>query len=618
MTHGLDDKERVRQATDLVDLVGSYLQLRRQGSNYVATCPWHDDQRPSLQINPARQTWKCWVCDIGGDVFSFVMKRENIDFREALQMLAERSGVVLTSRPAPKTEAGNPNDKPTLYRAIDWAARQYHHCLLNDPSAEPARRYIAARGITEQAIERFGIGFAPDSWDWLQQTSRDTGFSRDVLMACGLLVSNDRGGAYERFRGRLMFPIHDTQGRVIAFGGRVIPELAEQEEAESGRTAAKYINSPETRLYSKSDNLFGLHVARESLQRERHLIVVEGYTDVVGTWMAGIENCAAVCGTALNQRHIRVIRRFADRITLVLDGDTAGQRRTNEVLEHFVAAGADLRIMTLPEGQDPCDFVQARGAAAFRARIEQAADALDHKLRIETDGIDLIRDTHAANQALERILQTLAGSPGDLDRSPESRLRTQQLMTRISRLFQVDIETLHRRLAEARRARHRGRNDNASDVSVRSAWRWSELPAREIELLQLMLQGGSLLDQAVENVSPEEFQPGACHDLYQAICDIYHDGGAVDFESLMLRLEDADLKHLLDRLDEEFQAKVSKTEVELTELMTAAISAFDKRRHDLAHREAMSSLTQSKLKPEEEAEILERMFQQARERQGIQ
>lgn len=620
VTHGFDDKERVKQATDIVDLVSGYLQLRRQGGNYVATCPWHDDQRPSLQVNPGRQSWKCWVCDIGGDVFSFVMKRENIGFREALEMLAERSGISLTSRPGPKTVAGNPNDKPTLYKAMDWAARRYHECLIQDASAEPARRYLAARGITDNATRHFRIGFAPNSWSWLMDQSRQSGFSHEVLAACGLLASSERGGWYERFRGRLMFPIHDLQQRPIAFGGRILPEFAEQEQRDKGRVAAKYINSPESRLYSKSDHLFGLNIAREALGREarndaRHLIVVEGYTDVIAAWMAGLENVSAVCGTALNQRHIRLIRRFADRITLVLDGDAAGQRRTNEILEHFVAADVDLRIMSLPEGQDPCDFLQARGAADFRQRAAQARDALDHKIRVETEGIDLIRDTHAANQALERILGTVANSPASLDTSSDSRLRTQQILTRLSRQFQVDLGQLHRRVGElqTRRARRPAARSTAENAGVQL----QNLRPLETELLQIVLRDNHLADRAIENISPDEFQPGPCREIFELLCESYHSGSSLNCESLMLQLEDPDLKYLLDRLDEESQAKDSTTEVELSHQLNQVIGEFVRHRMELDNRAAMSTLNQPEIRSKEEADILERMFQQAKERQGI-
>ncbi len=616
MTHGFDDKDGVRQATDIVDLVGGYLQLRRQGGIYLAQCPWHDDHRPSLQVNPARQSWKCWVCDIGGDAFSFVMKREGLDFRQALELLAERAGISLAHRPVAKTVAGNPNDKPTLYRAMAWAAAEYHKCLKSDPAAEPARRYLAMRGINDAAVEKFQTGFAPNSWSWLRDRGTAAGFAPEVLGACGLLASGERGW-YERFRGRLMFPIQDVQDRVVAFGGRILPEIAE-EESSSGHAPAKYINSPESLLYSKSDQLFGLNIARHAMSSDRRLIIVEGYTDVIAAWMAGIENAAAVCGTALNQRHIRLIRRFADGITLVLDGDAAGQRRTNEILEQFVAADVDLRIMTLPEGQDPCDFLQARGAADFRRRVDEAVDALEHKIVVETTGIDPVRDTHAANLALENILRTIAASPGGVGKAASSRLRTQQVLTRLSHTFQIDLESLHRRLVELGRRTRRDPVAANEKEAARPRLRFSDLRIHERELLQILLRDGELLDCVIENIGPDEFLPGPCREIYQLVCECYHTGEPANYETLMLRLEDADLKQLLDRLDEESQAKVLKTEVELPLQLTSVMNAFERQRGDLDKRQSLASLAEPQLNPTEEARILERMFQQARERQGIQ
>ncbi|MGI9519738.1 MAG: DNA primase [Pirellulaceae bacterium] len=615
MSFAYDDKDRVKQATDIVDLTSSYLQLRRQGSNYVATCPWHDDQRPSLQINPARQSWKCWVCDIGGDVFSFIMKRENVEFRHALEMLAERAGIDLTSRPRARTVAGNPNDKPTLFKAMQWAATKYHRCLHDDPAAEPARRYLAARGIHENALKQFQIGFAPNSWSWLLEHCRSAGFSPEVLQACGLVGRSDRtSGWYERFRGRLMFPIQDTQDRPIAFGGRVLPEIAEHEETETGRPPAKYINSPETRLYAKSDNLYGLNIARKALSSDRHLIIVEGYTDVIGTWIAGIENVSAVCGTSLNQRHIHVIRRFADRITLVLDGDEAGQRRTNEILEHFVRANVDLRIMTLPEGQDPCDYVQQHGAGQFRQLIDDANDALDHKIAIETRGIDLIRDTHRANQALNNILGTISSSPTSLGSGSENRLREQQILTRLSLLFQIDLPALTERMAELRKRQRHTRVDGGTSASSKP----KTLRALERELLQVILRDTTLVDRAVENISPDQFVEGVCRDIYEMICACYHEGETISFESLMLQLEDPELKHMLNELDEESQSKSATTETGLSDQLNQIIMAFDRRSEELERKESIAILNQPETNEQEESKILERLFQQAKERQGNQ
>ncbi len=620
VSYAFDDKDRVKQATDIVDLVGTYLQLRRHGNMYSALCPWHQDTKPSLQVNPNRQSWKCWVCDVGGDVFSFIMKRENVEFRQALELLAERAGIELSTQRLPKTVAGNPNDKPTLFRAVQWASQQYHQCLLNDPAAEPARLYLAARGINEAAISQFRIGFSPNQWSWLLDRSRTSGFSSEVLQACGLVQKSDRtNGWYERFRGRLMFPIADTQDRSIAFGGRILPEIAEREEADSGRAPAKYINSPETKLYSKSDNLFGLNVARKILSSQRHLIIVEGYTDVIGSWIAGIENTAAVCGTSLNQRHIQVIKRFADRITLVLDGDEAGQRRTNDILEHFIQADVDLRILTLPDGQDPCDFVQQQGASQFRQLIDEANDALDHKVTIETQGIDLIRDTHQANRALDSILRTIASSPDQLGSSSESRLKIQQILTRLSQRFQIDLDTLRGRVTELRKAQKPYQRDDAGGKPAAQREATKTLISLESELLQILLRSGELIDQAIENISPHQFVEGPCREIYKLICQCFHEGELITFDSLMLQLEDPGLKHMLDRLEEESQAKTAlAAEIDLSDQLNQVIAKFGREANEIEKRQAIANLNQPELNQQEEARILEQLFQKAKERQGIQ
>ena len=381
-----DTKEQVRQATDLVDLVSRSIQLRRQGRMYVGLCPWHDDARPSLQVNPDRQTWKCWVCDVGGDVFSFVMKREGVDFPEAIRILADRAGINLSPQGHKKATPGGPDDKQTLYRAMAWAEEQYHRCLLESPEAEPARRYLDERGIQHESILRFHLGFSPPGWQWLLDRARTTTFSPAVLDAAGLLGKTQDGQRHvDRFRGRLIFSIRDTEHRPIAFGGRILPQLSATKEA------AKYINSPETRLFTKSNHLYGLDIVRAATKSDPHIIVVEGYTDVIMAHQQGLNNVVAALGTAVGERHVSILRRFADRITLVLDGDEAGQRRTNEVLELFVAAQVDLRVLTLPSGLDPCDFLRDHGRAAFDELLLHAVDALDHKARTVTEGLNVIK-----------------------------------------------------------------------------------------------------------------------------------------------------------------------------------------------------------------------------------
>ncbi len=332
-----DDKERIRQAIDIVDLVGSYTSLRRQGRNYVALCPWHDDSRPSLQVNPERQSFKCWVCNIGGDVFSFLMKMENVEFGEAVAMLAERAGIQLTpydprrgGSPVPGDVAGeppsasarDPDVKRVLYQAAAWAEQLFHECLLRDPEAEPARQYLRDRGISDESIRHFHLGYSPDSWDWLiKQSLRTKKFSHGVLERIGLLGRKQVGGGhYDRFKGRVLFSIRDVQGRPVGIGGRVLP-------GQAATNPAKYVNSPESPLFSKSNLLYGLDLARNAITKTRTAVVTEGYTDCIIARQAGFENVLAVLGTALGERHIKLLKRFADRVVLVLDGDEAGQKR---------------------------------------------------------------------------------------------------------------------------------------------------------------------------------------------------------------------------------------------------------------------------------------------------
>ena len=487
-------KSAVKQAVDIVELVGSHLSLRRQGRNYVGLCPWHDDSRPSLQVNPERQSFKCWVCDIGGDVFTFVMKIEGVEFREALEMLAERAGIVL-EKPTPRraTPAGGtasragatPNDllneaaegpgaegsvevppgrrdlldKRTLLQAMAWAEKQYHRCLLEMPEAEAARRYLQQRGITAESIERFQLGFSPLERDWiLRQAEGSGGAARrrqrsKTLEAIGVLARPaDGGGYYDRFRGRLLFSIHDAQGRPVGIGGRVLPEL--------GLTSpAKYVNSPETPLFTKSKLLYGLDLARESLRKTKPptALVMEGYTDVIAAHQFGFQNAVAVLGTALGEEHVKILKRHCDRIILVLDGDEAGTRRANEVLELFVAAQADLRILTLPDGLDPCDYLQKHGAAAFSELLDtKAVDALDHAFEAKTRGIDLERDVHRASAALEELIAIVAKAPRlRHDTTRDARFREEKILQRLAARFRVDEREIRARLTALRRIKPR-------------------------------------------------------------------------------------------------------------------------------------------------------------------
>ena len=627
---GLNDdfgaKERVRVATDIVDLVGRYMTLRRQGRNFVGICPWHDDSRPSLQVSPERQSWKCWVCNLGGDCFSFLMQMDNLTFPEALQRLADDAGIPLYRDPPVATNhfgisagttrtggnasksgeftdvesspasppTGSRSERAELLHAAAWVENLYHRFLLDAPEAEPARRYLSQRGIKEESIERFRIGYAPAEWNFLEKEwrapdLRDARNSREgglgVLERLGLLVSPETGRRpYDRFRGRVIFPIHDASGRPIALGGRVLPE--------SGNTSpAKYINSPETPLFRKSRELYGLDLARTGIRNEKSVLVMEGYTDVILAHQHGCGHAVAVLGTALNEQHLRILKRYTERIDLVLDGDTAGQRRAAEVIEYFLAANVDARITTLPDGFDPADFLVAHGGTAFREMLDRnTLDALEHAYQLHTRGVDR-EDIHGTMRAMDAVLDLLSRVPRlGGDTQLHHRLREEKTLKRLAFLFHVSEQNLRARLSELRReqsrkpAFHRQRDDTnagaaadadenrredddrAGGVELRESVEqdgprnretdpMAALTAEDLrpdgaqrELLELLIAQPTLLPQIRETVWSWQLRSAGCRIIYEKACELWDAGILPDYPRITLVFPQPRIQSLLAEL----------------------------------------------------------------------
>jgi DNA primase len=607
-----DAKEQVRQSIDIVDLVGGYIPLRRQGRNFVGICPWHDDSRPSLNVNPQRQSWKCWVCDIGGDVFSFVMKAEGLEFREALELLAEKAGVTLRPQPSGSGGQSPGSDKRRLLDVVAWAEEQFHRFLLEAPDAEVARRYLAERGLTAETIRKFHLGFSPNRWDWLLERARVKQYPAGLLERAGLAIPRDmEGGHYDRFRARVLFSIRDARSRPIAFGGRVLPQFADD------RTA-KYINSPETPLFSKSRELYGLDAARDGIAREKQVVVLEGYTDCLMAHQHGLTNMVAVLGTALGEAHLQVLRRFTDSIVLVLDGDDAGRRRTNEIIDAllalFVKNQIDLRILTLPGGIDPCDFIASQGSDAFRQLLATAVDALEHKFNSVTQGLDLSTDTHRASEAVEQVLATLAQlRPASSDAASPTLLREEQMLGRIARQFRLPEEQLRNRMSALRRARR------SRPVSVRRDEAETPTPthtpaaisAWDRDLLALVLLEPTYLTRIEAATNRPKFTSAAAQQIYDRCLDLARAGQTVDFERLMLDFDDVETKNVLVSLDEfcqDDERQRGDRELWLQDLLSAA-----DRQQDEQHRR--QALAAAKTNQDDAESLLARFYEQSRPKQ---
>lgn len=377
--------DEIRARVDLVDLIGASVPLKRAGDRWKGLCPFHQEKTPSFTVNPKLGIFHCFGCHAGGDAFEFLKRHDRLDFPEAVRVLADRTGVTLPTREGPRPDPGL---REGLYGLLDWAARRFEAWLWEGREAERARRYLAERGIATDAARTFRVGYAPEGWDHLLGAARQDGFSVETLVGTGLVLPRQTGsGHYDRFRGRLIFPIADGQGRVIAFGGRA---LAGEEP--------KYLNSPETTLYQKGQTLYALHLAREAMAGSRRALLVEGYIDCLMAHQAGVREAVAVLGTALTPHHLGLLRRYADEAILFFDADRAGAeaaRRAEDLLEQsadphwwaltrtpgsFARSGLRLRVATLPPGHDPDTFLRQEGREAFEMRCATARNLLLYAL----------------------------------------------------------------------------------------------------------------------------------------------------------------------------------------------------------------------------------------------
>ncbi|HZR17087.1 MAG TPA: DNA primase [Verrucomicrobiae bacterium] len=363
--------EQIRAASDIVEVIGSYIPLKRAGANFVALCPFHREKSPSFNVNPHLQIFHCFGCHKGGDVFSFVKEFESVDFPEAVRRLAERARIPLEYQ-----QGGGDQRlrglKEKLLEIHEQITQRWQTALANDAAGQVAREYLARRGVSAEAIELFRLGYAPDAWDDTVNWSRGKGYEPAMMERAGLILHKQESDRYyDRFRGRLMFPICDEQGRVIGFSGRV---LAGDEKS------AKYVNSPETPIFTKSKVFFGLDKSKRAVLEAQSAVVCEGQLDLIACFMSGVQNVVAPQGTAFTGEHARILKRYAEEVVLCFDSDQAGQNAAVRSLDHLLASGLAVRVAVIPSPDDPDSFIKAHGGAAFKKLIDEAAGFYDFYL----------------------------------------------------------------------------------------------------------------------------------------------------------------------------------------------------------------------------------------------
>src|SRR5262245_60284815 len=354
--------EQIRAASDIVDVIGSYLPLKRAGANFTALCPFHKEKTPSFNVNPHRQIFYCFGCHKGGDVFTFVKEYESIDFVEAVKRLADRAKITLEYEKG-AVEQQSKHLKDTLLQIHEQITQRWQSALANEAGGQTAREYLAKRGVSGDAVKLFRLGAAPEAWDDTVNWAKSKGHELALVEKAGLILRKEGTDRYyDRFRGRLMFPICDEQGRVIAFSGRIL---------SGDEKTAKYVNSPETPIFTKSKVFFGLDKAKRAILDAGHAIICEGQLDMIACFMAGVQNIVAPQGTAFTADHARIIKRFVDEVILCFDSDAAGQNAAVRALDSLLASGLAIRVATVPAPHDPDSFVKAKGGLAFKQLMDR-------------------------------------------------------------------------------------------------------------------------------------------------------------------------------------------------------------------------------------------------------
>jgi DNA primase len=519
--------KQVKEASDIVAVVGSYLSVQPAGGIYKAVCPFHNDTRPSLQIDPRWQNFRCWACGKTGDVFSFVSEYEKVSFREAREILARRAGINLEGSPAENVRRGK------LLDAMKWADGVYQECLRESPLGERARLYVGERKLTGPTVRAFGLGYAPAAGDWLVREAQQARQEHDLLQEVGLIARRDAGGYYDRFRDRVMFPIRDPRGQTVGFGGRILPDSP---FADRG---PKYYNSSETPLFSKKELLYGLDAARNAGATEGYLAVVEGYTDVMMAHQCGVTHVVATMGTALNEAHVRQLRRFVPKVVLVFDADAGGVTGVDRALEIFIGCDVELAIATLPEGLDPCDLLTAQGPEPFRKALANAVDALDFKLS------QLLASAGNSVEGTKRVVDEILGVMALAPMLPgeAGQIKQELLMTRLAHRLGLRQETLWARFGELKSARKKEPTRTFPTQTASQPAETRSKPARplEKELVQILLAEPALVEKAYNAVWPEEIEHPGLQQLLAGLYRLFQDGETPDLDGLRETIENTKL-----------------------------------------------------------------------------
>lgn len=403
-----DTVQQIIQAADIVEVVGDYVSLKKRGANMIACCPFHNEKTPSFSVSPSKGIYKCFGCGKAGDSVRFVMDIEGLGYPEALRHLAKKYGIEVSEKEVTSEEQLAQNEKESTYIVLDFANKYYQDQLWKTPEGESiGQSYFKERGFNHQTIHKFDLGYSPDAWDAFTKHALKSGFSLDILEKAGLTIIKEGKEPIDRFRGRVIFPIHNVAGKAIAFGARIL---------KKDPNSPKYLNSPETAVYHKSFIVYGIAQAKNPIRQEENCYLVEGYTDVVSLYQAGIENVVASSGTSLTKEQIQLIRRFSDNITVLYDGDAAGIKASLRGIDIILEEGLNVKAVVFPDGDDPDSFVQKVGSQAFKDYVKNTQkDFIRFKTEISLK--DVGNDPIKRAELIKELVETISKIPDSIKRS---------------------------------------------------------------------------------------------------------------------------------------------------------------------------------------------------------
>ncbi len=519
--------EDIRFRNDIIDVVGSYLSLSKKGATFKALCPFHKEKTPSFVVNAQRQIFHCFGCGVGGDVFKFVMMHEGVDFGNAASILAQRSGIRLEFDEGD----GNKDDKSALYSMMEQLAGFYHRVLTESAAGKAGKDYLEKRNLLGDAAASFRLGFAPDMWDSTLKWAAKHKFSTAQLEAAGMVVKSAKSdsGYYDRFRNRLMFPIRDLQGRIIGFSGRVL---------KSDEKSAKYVNSPETPLFSKSHVLYGLYEARKHLVESREAIICEGQIDVIRCHEAGFTSAVAAQGTAFSEDHSRLTRRYADSVVICFDSDTAGQTAAIRTAQVFMSGGLVVRIASLPEGEDPDSFISKQGPESFRSILDKGVSVVEFQINVLSKGHDPKTES-GLMRISKALLQTIGQAPSAVQRS--------KLIQQASGLLNIPPGAMESDLRQALRFSARRNaskeepekpNEEEPDVRPNAGPGQRKRPREEMELAEHIVACPQLGELVARYVPSGLFADGDCLAVIESAVQAMHENS--DLMSILAERDDQD------------------------------------------------------------------------------